>query len=70
MNNTFTYCIACQSDNIQKVRGAFQITIAGKKMKVPNIEYYICSQCGEQFMDLDNESKIDAYLKRKHADIV
>ena len=69
MNDVFKYCIACQSDNIQKVRDAFQITVAGKKMKVPDIEYFVCLQCGEQFMDLDNESKIDAYLKRKHAHV-
>jgi YgiT-type zinc finger domain-containing protein len=69
MSNKFSFCIACQSDNIQKVRGAFQITIEGKKMKIPDLEYYVCSQCGEQFMDLDNESKIDVYLKRKRAHV-
>jgi len=69
MSNEFKYCIGCQNDNIKKVHGSFQITIEGKKMKVPNIEYYICSQCGEQFMDLENESKIDAYLKRKRAHV-
>ena len=66
MNNMFSRCIACQSENIHKVRGVFQINMTNKEIKVPNIEYYTCSQCGEQFMDLDNEIKIDAYLKNKH----
>jgi YgiT-type zinc finger domain-containing protein len=65
MSSIFTHCIACQSDKIRKVQGSFSVTIQDKTLKIPHIEYYECSQCGEKFMDLDNESKIDAYLKRK-----
>jgi YgiT-type zinc finger domain-containing protein len=66
MSNPFTCCITCHSEKINKVRGAFPVAIHDKTWKVPNIEYYVCTQCGEKFMDLDNESKIDAYLKNKN----
>jgi uncharacterized protein with PIN domain len=65
MTNQFTRCIDCQSEKINKVRGAFPVSIHDKIWKVPSIEYYVCTQCGEKFMDLVNESKIDEYLKRK-----
>ena len=66
MTDTFTRCIACRSEKIDKVRGAFPIVIHDKSWKVPGIEYYVCAQCGEKFMDLDNEGKIDAFLKSKN----
>jgi YgiT-type zinc finger domain-containing protein len=66
MTNQFSRCIACHSEKINKVRGAFPVTVHEKTLMIPNIEYYVCTQCGEKFMDLDNENKIDAYLKNKN----
>ncbi len=66
MTDIFTCCIVCRSENINRIRGAFPIMIHDKSWKVPGIEYYVCAQCGEKFMDLDNESKIDAYLKHNN----
>ena len=63
MNNRITHCIACNSVRIAKKRGGFPVTIRGKTIRVPNIERYVCAECGETFLDLDNEAKIDAYLK-------
>ncbi len=67
MNNRTTRCIACRSDKVRKKRGLFPVTIRGETVKVPDIEYHICSQCGETFLDLDNETKIDLYLKQHGA---
>jgi YgiT-type zinc finger domain-containing protein len=64
MSNRITRCISCHSDKIVKKRGAFPAPIRGKTVKIPNVEYYVCSQCGETFLDLDNETKIDLYLEQ------
>jgi YgiT-type zinc finger domain-containing protein len=63
MSNAITTCIVCQSAQIKKKRGSFPVTCHDKTVEVPGIESYHCSQCGETFLDLDNETKIDAYLK-------
>jgi len=65
MSSTITQCISCQSDQIKKKRGSFSVTSHGKTVKVPNIESYCCCQCGETFLDFDNEIKIDSYLERQ-----
>jgi YgiT-type zinc finger domain-containing protein len=62
MSNRIIRCISCQSDKIKKKRGMFPATVRGESVKIPDIEYYICSQCGETFLDLDNETKIDLYI--------
>ena len=63
VSGKITRCIACRSDKIVKERGGFPVTIRGKTVKVPNVERYVCAECGETFLDLDNEAKIDPYLK-------
>jgi len=65
MSNPINRCISCQSDKIRKKRGAFPVTKHGKTVNVPGIERYTCSQCGETFLDLDNETKIDNYLAQR-----
>jgi len=64
MSNRITHCIACDSDRIAKKRGLFSVTVHGQIVKIPAIESYTCATCGETFLDLDNEAKIDAYLER------
>ena len=59
-----TRCIACQSDKIKRKRGLFPVTVRGEEVKIPDIEHYVCSNCGETFLDLDNETKIDLYLEQ------
>lgn len=63
MSNKITRCIACQSDKIRRKRGLFPVTVHGEMVKVPDVEYYACSKCGETFLDLDNETKIDIHLE-------
>ena len=63
MSDKITRCIACRSGEIAKKRGRFPVTVHGKTVVVPRIESHTCSRCGETFLELDNEAKIDAYLK-------
>ncbi len=67
MNNPikFTNCISCRSKKIKKIKGIYLLHIKGKEVKVPDIEYYSCPDCGERFTDLDNDCKIDSYFKKK-----
>ncbi|MBU4273733.1 MAG: YgiT-type zinc finger protein [Planctomycetes bacterium] len=65
MSNSITHCISCGSDKLEKKRRGFPVTVHGTALKVPNIEFYTCSRCGETFLDLDNETKLDLYLKRR-----
>jgi DNA-directed RNA polymerase subunit RPC12/RpoP len=34
-------------------------------VNIPDIERYTCARCGETFLDLDNETKIDGYLQTR-----
>jgi YgiT-type zinc finger domain-containing protein len=65
MNSRIDRCISCDSDKITKKKGFFSANVRGETVKIPGIEYYVCSRCGETFLDLDNESKIDRYLKER-----
>ena len=65
MTSPITQCISCGSDTLQKKRRGFPVTVHGTTLKVPNIEFYVCSRCGETFLDLDNETKVDLYLKQQ-----
>ena len=65
MSNSITHCISCGNDKLQKKRRGFHVTVHGKTLNVPNIEFYVCSRCGEIFLDLDNETKLDLYLKQR-----
>ena len=64
MSSRITRCIACESDKIRRKRGLFPATVHGETVKIPNMEYYVCSACGETFLDLENETKIDLYLEQ------
>jgi YgiT-type zinc finger domain-containing protein len=64
MTSQITHCISCDSDKITRKKGLFPVTAHGEAMKVPDIEYHVCSRCGETFLDLDNEGKIDLYLEQ------
>ena len=54
-------CPICDSRKIKKLRGVFDL---GKKT-IPDIEYYLCENCGEKLTDTENEEKIDHYLKKQ-----
>jgi len=68
MTSTIAHCIVCQSAQIKKKRGSFSVTCHENTVEVPDIESYHCSQCGETFLDLDNETKIDVYLERQRTE--
>ena len=69
MNNKINICISCGSKKIEKCRDELSIAIKGRVQKVPNIEYYACLSCGEKFTDIENETKIDVFLKNKRAKV-
>jgi YgiT-type zinc finger domain-containing protein len=64
MSNRIIHCITCQSDKIKRKQGMFPVTVHGEIVKIPGIESYVCPECGETFLDLDNETRIDAYLEQ------
>lgn len=44
-------CPICASKRIKKVRRVFSQTIAGRRIRVPNVECYECANCGERIYD-------------------
>jgi len=70
MSNKITRCISCGSDKIRKKRGLFPVNVRGETERIPDIDCNICSRCGETFLDLDNETKIDLYLDRRRTGAV
>lgn len=70
MASSITRCISCGGDKLTKKRGPFPAVVHSKTVKIPGIEYYVCSRCGETFLDLNNEAKIDLYLERHQTEVV
>jgi YgiT-type zinc finger domain-containing protein len=50
-----------------KLHGDFTVLSQGKKVRVRNVDYYRCPRCGEEFMDLENELKIDRTVSKRSA---
>ncbi len=44
-------CPICFGKRIHKVRMAFSQVIAGRKVRIPNVECYECPDCGEHIYD-------------------
>jgi YgiT-type zinc finger domain-containing protein len=44
-------CPICSSRRIHKVRRTFSQTIAGREIRVPNVECYECPNCGQRIYD-------------------
>jgi YgiT-type zinc finger domain-containing protein len=65
MTNKITRCISCDSESIRRRKGIFPASVGGATVDIPDIEYYVCGKCGETFLDLDNESKIDLFLAQR-----
>jgi YgiT-type zinc finger domain-containing protein len=65
MNSQFKHCIQCGSKKIKMTEGTFHLKIKKRLIDIPDIQYYTCANCSEQFMNLDNESKVDKYLRQK-----
>ena len=61
MNNLIIKkCPSCGSNNIQKVCKDWNSTSSGKKYSVKSLEYYECSNCGEELYDREAMRKIEA----------
>ena len=65
MTRPITRCVSCGSTDIRNARGQFSVTAHGEMVNIPDIERYTCARCGETFLDLDNETKIDGYLQTR-----
>ena len=44
-------CPICSGKRIHKVRRTFSQIIAGRKVRVPDVECYKCPDCGEHIYD-------------------
>jgi YgiT-type zinc finger domain-containing protein len=44
-------CPICSGKRIHKVRRTFSQVIAGRKIRIPNVECYECPDCGEHIYD-------------------
>lgn len=58
-------CVSCNSTHIKSVKGFYLLTVKGRALKIPGIQYYCCASCGERFMDADNSSKVDDFLRKR-----
>jgi YgiT-type zinc finger domain-containing protein len=58
-NIHFERCPICNSKNIKITLGDFQFG----KYTIPEIEYCSCESCGEKLTNVENEEKIDFYVK-------
>jgi len=66
----FSFCPICENNKIKKKSGNFEFLIEKKKIVVPDITFFICTDCKEKFTDVENEIKIDDFIKlakRKNA---
>jgi YgiT-type zinc finger domain-containing protein len=54
-------CPTCGSNKIEKVCKDWESTAPVKKYKVPSLEYYECSVCGEELYDAAAMRKIESY---------
>ncbi len=61
MLTTITVCPSCGSNTIKKVRRNWTGKVNGQAYVVPNLEYYICPQCGEKIYDRQAMRKIEAH---------
>jgi len=70
MNSRFELCPICESKKIKKKIGNFEVLVENKEIVVPDITFFICTECKEKFTDVENEIKIDDFIKfakRKNA---
>jgi YgiT-type zinc finger domain-containing protein len=65
MTSSISRCVSCGKDKLIKHHGDFTVLSQGKKVRVRNVDYYHCPRCGEEFMDLDNELKIDRSVSKR-----
>lgn len=61
MPGAITLCPSCGSNAIKKVRRNWTGTVNDRTYVVPNLEYYVCPQCGEKVYDRQAMRKIEAY---------
>lgn len=56
-----TLCPSCGSKKIKKVRGNWEGKFQGQTYTVPDLEFYICPDCGEKVYDQEALRKIEAH---------
>jgi YgiT-type zinc finger domain-containing protein len=61
MLKTISVCPSCGSNTLKKVRRNWTGKVNGQTYVVPDLEYYICSQCGEKIYDRQAMRKIEAH---------
>lgn len=60
MMELITVCPSCGSPALKKVRRNWTGKSKGQTYMVPNLEYYMCPQCGERLYDREAMRKIEA----------
>jgi YgiT-type zinc finger domain-containing protein len=61
MLKSITVCPSCGSNTIKEIRRNWTGKVNGQTYVVPNLEYYICPQCGEKIYDRQAMRKIEAH---------
>jgi YgiT-type zinc finger domain-containing protein len=61
MMGFITICPSCGSRAIKKIRRNWTGKVKGQTYVVPNLEYYLCPQCGETVYDRQAMRKIEAH---------
>jgi YgiT-type zinc finger domain-containing protein len=61
-------CPTCGSRRVRRVREDAKLTIRGRRVVVPDVEFIRCDACGEQLFDHEANQKIDAVVfgPRRH----
>jgi hypothetical protein len=65
-----TFCDVCSSEIVKQVgRFAFKSKLLGE-IFVPNVEKYICFNCGKTLISLEESSKIAKYVQQKEQEAI
>jgi YgiT-type zinc finger domain-containing protein len=61
MTGSITVCPSCGSHALKKFRRNWTGKTKEQTYVVPNLEYYVCPQCGETIYDREAMRKIEAH---------
>ena len=68
MKSKLGECPLCGSKKIEQQVGPLKVRVSKERfLKVPDVEYEKCGNCGETITDYQAEKIIDNFLKRRKA---
>jgi putative zinc finger/helix-turn-helix YgiT family protein len=53
-------CPYCHEGTLKQVRGDYVADLGDEKLRIPNVEFQVCENCGEDFLPIDASKLIDA----------